>query len=45
MTYREPAKPPTPKPRLSGGPASVIAVVLGLVALCLATIYLSATFG
>ena len=45
MTYREPAKPPASKPRASGGPGAVIAVVVALAALCLTVIWLSATHG
>ncbi len=45
MSYREPAKPKTPKPRISGGPAMVIAVVIALVTLSLAVMWLSATHG
>ncbi len=45
MSYREPAKPQPPKPRISGGPATVIAVVLALVTLSLVVMWLSATHG
>ena len=45
MSYREPSKPAGPKPRVTGGPASVIAIVIALVSFCWIVMWLSAARG